>query len=345
MVIDEIASIANWDWVWSEVLRQTLVDYQSPALFISTPKGYNHFYDLYQLGQLTGDYHSWRFSSYDNPYIKAEEIDNAKKELTEDTFAQEYLADFRKFTGLVYKEFDRKLHVIQPFDLPESWEIYRSLDFGSTNPTACLWIATDGDYNFFIVDEHYQTGRTIDEHAGIINANKYSREVVSTFGDPSGAQWIKEFEWRKIYITPAAKEVTQQFNSWVRLGIEKVAEKLKPIPGHATPILQPRGMYTYSIEQSMPSLYIFSNCTNTIREFETYRWKEKSVREAQDLNQPDVPEKANDHAMDALRYFIVSYKKSTKYVVPRNDISNANWSLDPQMPSSSDGDTTDWSLT
>jgi hypothetical protein len=38
-----------------------------------------------------------------------------------------------------------------------------------------------------------------------------------------------------------------------------------------------------------------SNCTNTIREFETYRWKEKSVTQAQDLNEPDVPEKANDH--------------------------------------------------
>lgn len=58
-------------------------------------------------------------------------------------------------------------------------------------------------------------------------------------------------------------------------------------------------------------MFIFSNCINTIREFETYRWKEKSVTHAQDLNEPDVPEKANDHALDALRYFAVSYKKHT----------------------------------
>lgn len=346
LVIDEIASIRNWSWLWDEVLRPTLTDYEAPALFISTPKGYNHFYDLYTQGQQDQDpenfYKSWRFTSYDNPYIPKGEIDNAKKELTEDTFAQEYLADFRKFTGLVYKEFQRDQHVIQPFDLPDSWQIYRALDFGSTNPTACLWIATDGDYNFFVIDEYYQTGRTIDEHAGIINANKYSRDVVQTFGDPSGAQWIKEFEWRKIWITPAKKEVTQQFNSWVRLGIEKVAEKLKPTPGHAIPIIQPQGMFTRSIEQAMPSLFVFSHCTNTIREFETYRWKEKSVTLAQDLNQPDVPEKANDHALDALRYFLVSYKKATNYVLPKNDISNFNWSLDMEMPSAGDGD---WSLT
>ena len=127
LVIDEIASIRNWQWLWNEVLRPTLTDYIAPAIFISTPKGFNHFYDLYTNGQNQGisDYKSWRFTSYDNPYIPKQEIDNAKKELTEDTFAQEYLADFRKFTGLVYKEFQREIHVIELFDIPEGWGIYR----------------------------------------------------------------------------------------------------------------------------------------------------------------------------------------------------------------------------
>ncbi|HEX9504119.1 MAG TPA: terminase family protein [Patescibacteria group bacterium] len=344
LVIDEIASIRNWPWLWQEVLRATLTDYQAPVIFISTPKGYNHFYDLYNAGQTSqSDYKSWRFTSYDNPYIKKEEIDHAKTELTEDTFAQEYLADFRKFTGLVYKGFQRELHVIDPFDIPESWDVYRCMDFGSTNPTTCLWIATDGDYNFFISDEYYTTNRTIDEHAGIINARPLSQRVTQTFGDPSGAQWIKEFEWRKIWITPATKELTQQFNSWVRLGIEKVAEHLKPTPGRSVPIIQPRNMYTSSIEQAMPSLFVFSTCTNTIREFETYRWKEKSVREAQDINEPDVPEKANDHALDALRYFMVSYKKANKYTVPANDLSNQNWSLDMNN-SSVDNSVDNWDI-
>ena len=119
LVIDEIASIRNWDWLWQEVLRPTLTDYSAPAIFISTPKGYNHFYDLFQAGQSvrengTQDYKSWRFTSYDNPYIPSGEIDNAKKELTEDTFQQEYMASFTKFTGLVYKDFVREINVIEP---------------------------------------------------------------------------------------------------------------------------------------------------------------------------------------------------------------------------------------
>ena len=314
LVIDEIASIRNWDWLWQEVLRPTLTDYEAPAIFISTPKGYNHFYDLYQAGQGKDiQYKSWRFTSYDNPYIPKQEIDNAKKELTEDTFAQEYLADFRKYTGLVYKEFQREIHVIESFDIPEGWQIYRSFDFGSTNPTVCLWIAVDGDENWFVVSEHYQTGETIDYHAGRVSSNEYSTRhggVSATYGDPSGAQIITEFAQRGIYITPANKETGTNFNSWVRFGIEKVAERLKVIPGHRLGTLGTQPTNAGLEREGMPCLYVFSTCTNLIREFETYRWKEKSVTQAQDLNEPDVPEKANDHAMDALRYFAVSYQKN-----------------------------------
>src|SRR5207253_547584 len=123
------------------------------------------------------DYRSWRFTSYDNPFIPAAEIDAARKELTDDTFHQEYMADFRKYTGLVYKDFGRETHVIEVMDIPASWQRYRCLDFGSTNPTACLWIAVDGDDNWFVYDEHYQTGETIDYHAGVINAKTGSQII------------------------------------------------------------------------------------------------------------------------------------------------------------------------
>ena len=110
-------------------------------------------------------------------------------------------------------------------------QIYRSLDFGSQNPTVCLWIAVDDDNNWFVINEHYESGQTIDYHAGIINSKSQGIPIVATYGDPSGAQWISEFAQRGIYITPANKEVGTNFNSWVRFGIEKVSERLKKIPG------------------------------------------------------------------------------------------------------------------
>ena len=320
LIIDEVAYLRNWDYSWQAILEPTLAFRKGKALFISTPYGENHFKKLFELGQKENSvYKSWKFTSYENPYLPRERIEQAKATSTENYFAQEYLADFRKFTGLVYKEFERKIDVIEPFNISDSWLIYRGFDFGSTNPTACLWIAVDDDDNWFIVDEHYATNSTIDYHAGIINANSHSRVVTSSFGDPSGAQWFTEFAQRGIYITPANKEVGTNFNSWVRFKIEKIAEKLAVIPGR-----------TVSINKNLanPKLFVFNNCVNTIREFEKYRWKEKSNMQAQDLNEPDIPEKSNDHAMDALSYFAVSYKKADKpYIEPKDSIANRDWSF------------------
>lgn len=322
MIVDEIASIRNWDWLWGEVLEGVITDHEAPVIFISTPKGYNHFYDLYERGQSDNEhYKSWRFTSYDNPFIPKEEVDRKKKELTEDTFAQEWLADFRKYTGLVYKGFEKDIHVIEPFEIPHEWQVYRGIDFGSTNPTAVLWIAVDNDSNFFITHEHYETGETIDYHAGRINSNELSGRVLQTYGDPSGAQWITEFAQRGVYITPANKETGTNINNWVRYGIEKVAEKLKVMSGHLVNNVSKNG------DDNQPQLFVFNTCEETIKEFETYRWKEKSVTQAQDLNEPDVPEKANDHAMDALRYFIVSYNKTDPSLDNINEGLVKKWSI------------------
>jgi phage terminase large subunit len=321
LIIDEVASIRNYDWLWQEVLRATLTDTQGRAIFIGTPKGFNHFYSLYNRGQEEGEYKSWRFKTSDNPFINKEEIEKAKGELTPDYFAQEYEADFRKYVGLVYKDFNRETHIIDSFEIPTEWAIYRGIDFGSTNPTACLWIAVDGDDNWFISSEYYEAGQTIDYHAGRINADQFSQRVKQSFGDPSGAQWISEFATRGVYITPANKETGTSDQNWVRYGIGMVETKLKSIPGHSVPPVQGGKPL---LESGLPSLFVFRDCENLIGEFEHYRWKEKTESQATDLNQPDMPEKANDHLMDALRYFACSYKKVGD--VPEDfNKDNKNW--------------------
>ena len=61
-------------------------------MFISTPKGFNHFYDLYGFENKDSDYKSFHFTSYDNPHLPVEELDKAKEELTDNRFGQEYMA-------------------------------------------------------------------------------------------------------------------------------------------------------------------------------------------------------------------------------------------------------------
>ena len=181
-------------------------------------------------------------------------------------------------------------------------QVYGTMDMGFTNPTVCLWVGVTNDEDWIVFQELYETGQTTDYYAGRINSMSQGMNIVATYGDPSAAQLIADYATRGIYITPANKEVGTGFPNWVRFGIDKISEKLKQKPGK----LRIDGKQG---EKGAPSLYVTNNCVNFIRELETYRWREKSVSQAQDLNEPDVPEKANDHALDALRYFAVSYKK------------------------------------
>lgn len=102
-VMDECAFIH--ENAWSEVLRPALADRKGSALFISTPKGRNWFWRLWMRGQdeSATDWSSWRFTSYENPYIANTEIDTAKESLPERIFRQEFLAEFIDDAGGVFR--------------------------------------------------------------------------------------------------------------------------------------------------------------------------------------------------------------------------------------------------
>jgi predicted phage terminase large subunit-like protein len=93
LVMDEYAFMKQD--VWDAILRPALSDMQGEALFIGTPEGRNHFYDMYEAGALNKKgYKSWTFTSYDNPFLAEEEIDAAKETLPGWAFRQEYMASF-----------------------------------------------------------------------------------------------------------------------------------------------------------------------------------------------------------------------------------------------------------
>lgn len=93
MVIDEAALIP--EQVWFQHLRPTLMDTGGGALIISTPRGRNWFWKLWKMGQSERrEYRSWRFTSYDNPYIPNAELDASRESMPDLVFRQEVLAEF-----------------------------------------------------------------------------------------------------------------------------------------------------------------------------------------------------------------------------------------------------------
>lgn len=321
LVIDEIASIRNWDWLWSEVLRPTLTDFSAPALFISTPKGFNHFHDLYQQGQVsTSDYKSWRFTSYDNPFIPKEEIDNAKKEPTEDTFQQEYMADFRRFTGLALTQLSREIHLLAPFEVPKEWQRARGFDYGSSDPTASLRVAIDGEDNWFVERAYKQKGSVIKDHATTIQAQDYGFGFILTYGDPSGDQWEREFAQHGLHIQPANKETGQNAQGWVAFGIEAINQRLKPIPGHT--IFLPDGRTV----TDAPKLFFLDTPEVRLawKEAELLKWKETAQGQVMPILDEYIDPDGHSDLMACLRYLIVSYKKMS--TLPTKPV-NKNWSF------------------
>lgn len=265
LVIDEIAMMRNFWPNWHEVIRPTLTDTKGKVIFISTPKGFNHFYDLFNEEAKDEDYKSFHFTSYDNPYLPKEEIDKAKKELTEDGFAQEYMADFRKTEGLVYKEFKREWHIVD--DFPKNFlKRIIGLDFGYTNPAAIVLIGIDYDNSYWVIGEWYKTQQTneqIAQAAQVMQAN----EIYPDPERPEGIEVLKKYGLN-------LREVIKGKDS-VEAGIQKVRELFK-----------------------QNKIKIHKDCKNLIWELETYRYEDKQP----DKNIKEVPVKENDHLVDALRY-------------------------------------------
>ncbi len=292
IVLDEVASMRNFWEGWEEVLRPCLADTKGECMFIGTPKGFNHFYDLYNKERLDTDYKSFHFTTYDNPFIPSEEIDKARLEMPEDRFAQEYMADFRKQEGLVYKEFMRDKHLYN--ELPAHAkvgykDIISGIDWGFTNPCAVTKIYVDSDNHFWIDEEYYKTGQTKDQIIEI----------------------AKGFQARMYYPDPEDPEAIEKAKKW--LNVREVNKSIKNGIDHVRELFK------------QGRIHINRNCVHLIEEIEQYAYPEK-----RDLHNFDEnPIKENDHLMDSMRYALFNYQPSVAQVSsfkPKPQVRSFNYS-------------------
>lgn len=143
VVVDE-AALLNSGEVWHGAIRPLLTDYEGNALFASTPKGRNWLWQLYQHGQSEEypDWQSWRFPTTANPYIKAAEVEAAKREMPERFFKQEYLAEFLDDGGVVFRNID-KVCIHQANRWAQAGERYFfGVDWGKDNDYTAISVMT-----------------------------------------------------------------------------------------------------------------------------------------------------------------------------------------------------------
>lgn len=296
---------SSLDFVWfdeeppKDIYEECLMrvfDRRGDIFGTMTPlKGLTFLYDEIYLNKKNNPEVWYEFMEWaDNPYLSKREIALLERTMDESSLASRRFGRFSAREGLVYPEFDESVHVIEPFEVPKDWQDTISIDPGLKNPLSAHWYAADFDGNVYVVAEHYKAGEDVDYHARRIH------EISSALG------WKQDASGRvRALIDSAAgqrtlasqKSVSELFyergilvdarvNKELFSGIARVKSYLK------------RG-------NGQPDLFIFSCCTHLIRELKGYFW-----------GKGDVPEKKDDHALDELRYYLMSrpYRTETKTV-------------------------------
>jgi phage terminase large subunit-like protein len=112
--------------VWEQILRPALTDQKGHALFIGTPIGRNHFYELYNYANISDDedFTGYHFTSFDNPLLDPKEIAAAERSMSRYSYRQEFLASFEAQASELFKEED----IIFDEEEPDAGEYYISVD-------------------------------------------------------------------------------------------------------------------------------------------------------------------------------------------------------------------------
>ncbi|NQU76490.1 MAG: hypothetical protein HQ546_09280, partial [Planctomycetes bacterium] len=189
-------------------------------------------------------------------------------------------------TGLVYSQFDRRVHVRSDLDFCDELPVFRAIDWG-LNDFVCLWIQQGKRGEVYVVDELCFRDTTTHQAARQIRQLDASVRVEATYCDPAGRNRndqtgysdIDVFRQHGIHcqyaLSPWAREI--------RNGVSAIRAALRPAGG-------------------VPRLFVAGKCAQVINAFESYKLRQMN---GEYVDEPIKPQPA-DHAMDALRYYFVN---------------------------------------
>ena len=236
----------------------------------------------------------------DNPYLPPDVVKRMEESMTEEELESRREGRFVALTGLVYNEFRENIHVIDPFDVPREWYDQISIDPGLDKPLSCHWYAIDHNGCVYVIAEHYRKGMSISQHMREIE--RISRELgwkrdisgnLSALMDAAADQHTLQAEKSVAELfREHGLNVNTRVNKSKWAGIQRVKSYLELKP-HFDERRWPKGK---------PKLFIFKTCPMMIKEIKQYRWKENDG-----TSDREEPMKKDDHAMDELRYYLMSH--------------------------------------
>ena len=276
-VLFDEAALADGETAFNVAIRPTMDKPNSKALFISTPRGRNNWFSKFFNRGFNDDFPEWvsiKATWRDNPRASEEDIEEAKRSMSEAEFKQEYEADFNIFEGQIWNfNYEECVQDLTDFDT-RGMDIIAGLDVGFKDPTAFCVIAYDGE-KFYILEEYYAAERTTEEHAGFLSEIMERRDVDYCFIDAAAAQTRFDLAQNYDITTTNAKKS----------------------------VLDGIGMVASLVDND--KLIVHQSCDQVLRCLDQYRW---------DPNPNLMREKplhdSSSHMADALRYALYSFEQS-----------------------------------
>ena len=302
IVLDEAAQLK--EEVWAAALGPSLADKQGWAVFITTPKGKNWVYNLYNYAKNADGWASWKLKTRDiNPYITKEEIDFWYNYYLErgqlHIFYQEWEADFGASQHQVYSDFGQDSHLWR-WNVPEFDVVRGGLDFGGTTISShksagSVGILTPKD-ELLLIDEFEQAGPNIAERQ--MNWMWEAEQKIRDLGFKTKHR-IDKVIWHADKTQMVGIQLMRQMGFTVipsKGGPDSVIEGVEMVHRR----LKVR-------EDGHPRLYVYPGLHYTIDAFERYRYPEST---SEDKPLAQKPLKVNDDLMDATRYLIEGLDRS-----------------------------------
>jgi hypothetical protein len=264
------------------------------ALIISTPRGYDYFYEMYNRQDSDEDWKNYHYTYHDSPFLDDEEIERVKLTLDPLKFAREYTASFEDSGTNVFYTFNRKDHIDKTLpSFQDEEHVHVAIDF-NVGIMASVTFAIRGS-QIHILDE--MQGHPDTETLARALTEKYNGHRIISYPDPSGRA-------RK---TSAAVGVTDFKILETNKIVTRAHSKAPPIVDSVAAVNKKFKNANGDID-----MLIHPKCVNTIRSLERTQWVESNPDSATIDKKEGI-----EHWTDALRYaveYLYPIRAGTKVV-------------------------------
>lgn len=239
----------------------------------------------------------------DNPYISEEAIQEFESSLTDDEKASRIHGKWLHLTGLVYKDFNRQVHVIPAFDVPHKWTVRVAIDTHPRTEQALVFMATDERDIRYVCKDIFKHGSPEDVADWIVDYHQKVHKIHEVIIEPGSKGDQNRGDTTFTVIQRGLNKsgiVLKEASKDLETGIRTVQDSLKS-------------------RNSLPSLFVFSDCDRTIFEFTHYIWDDWRGR-TENKTSKNKPRDKDDHMMENIYRLLLLppiFIDPRKFILPR----------------------------